>query len=129
MKHSKRTLTATAAAALLAGSTAITACGSDDRQNSPDTVTKSFPAESNQLMISNEFGRLDVRHADTDVITVERKVTTAGREPSEPVWDLRDSTLTLASACGEGYVGLCEPTYTVTVPTDINVTTVDPQSR
>ncbi|MDO5618846.1 hypothetical protein [Kocuria sp.] len=122
MARLKTTLSATLTAGLLLSSGwLLTACGSDRSQEISNTATESFPADGEHLTINNEFGRLDVRHTDTDVITVEREVTTAGRTPSEPNWDLTDSTLTLSSACGEGYVGLCEPSYTVTVPTGTQV--------
>lgn len=100
----------------------LTGCGVST-SSEPD-AERTFPAPHGDLTVQNEFGAVDVREADTDVITVSRSTTRVGRGYSDPTWTLNGNTLHLASPCGNGYVGLCEPSYTLTVPRGTDVTVV-----
>ena len=93
----------------------------------PDEARVSFPAPAGDLTIHNEFGRVLVTEADTTEVTVVRTVTAIGKSVSEPEWSLNGNTLTIESACGTGYVGICEPTFRVTVPHGVQVTVAAPQ--
>ncbi len=107
---------------------AFTGCGvTGGETQGPDEARVSFPAPAGDLTIHNEFGRVLVTEADTTEVTVVRTVTAIGKSVSEPEWSLNGNTLTIESACGTGYVGICEPTFRVTVPHGVQVTVAAPQ--
>lgn len=92
-------------------------------------VSTTFPAPSppGKLTIRNEFGRVQVVEADAREVRVTRTVTTVGRTATPPDWSLTGDTLSLKSACGKGFVGICEPAFRVTVPrgTTVKVVSLD----
>lgn len=100
----------------------LTSCGTSTGTASGGEATATFPAPAGDLTIRNEFGRVRVVEADTREVRVVRTVTTIGRRASAPGWAMEGSTLVLASACGKGFVGVCEPTFQVTVPRGTKVT-------
>lgn len=53
-------------------------------------------------------------------ITVTLRSNTLGKRIDPAQWALTESTLDLGNPC-QGYVGLCEGTYTVTAPPETNV--------
>ncbi|GAB3624794.1 hypothetical protein GCM10027418_28790 [Mariniluteicoccus endophyticus] len=112
------------AAATTAGVLVLPACGPAP-VDPGRPVSTTFPAPTGELTIANEFGRVEVKEAATHEVKVVRTVTAIGKTPTAPDWSLTGNTLTLRSACGRGYVGVCEPTFRVTVPKGMKTQVVE----
>lgn len=73
----KRTALALTAATVLT----LTGCGTAATSSSSQEAAAHFPAPQGQLVVRNEFGRVDVEEADTDEVTVVRHVMAIGKNP------------------------------------------------
>ncbi|WP_040156141.1 hypothetical protein [Mobilicoccus massiliensis] len=92
-------------------------CGAADAGDTPAAaVTQEFAHDGGELTVVKDHANARVHEADVTSVRVERQVTAVGKTPAEPRWSLTDDTLELGQVCDEGYVGLCEVTYDITVP-------------
>lgn len=99
--------------ASLAATVGLSGCGGGH------TEETSFPFSGRALEITNGNDNMPValRSTDEDLVTVSVTTTTAiGKEAVTPDWALTDGTLDLGDPCSNGYVGVCEGSYVVTVP-------------
>lgn len=88
---------------------------------SPAPAAQEFAYDGPRLTVRTDYAGVRVRRAPVDRIRVQRVVTAVGKEPRPPAWRLDGSTLDLGTVCDDGYVGLCEVTYDLTVPTKTRV--------
>lgn len=99
-------------AACLAGVT-LAGCG-----NTAHTEQASFGWQGKRLEVVNDNANMPVRvrSGKPGEVLVEVSTTTVGKSATTPAWALNGDALELGTPCGQGYVGVCEGSYTVTVP-------------
>lgn len=113
----KRIVTTITAAAL--ATTALTGCSSTSH-----TEDVQFVWQGSRLAIVNDNPNMPVtvRSGASGTVTVEVSTTTVVKHATTPAWTLVDDTLDLDTPCGKGYVGICEGSYSVAVPSGTKVT-------
>lgn len=114
-----RVLAALGGAALLA--TGCSSQGRSDADTSTAPTSRTFAWSGPQLRVDADYGTVDVRHGARGSVTVDRRVTAVGKDPADPTWRLEGDTLDLGTVCDDGFVGLCEVRYTITVPPNTKV--------
>lgn len=111
-----RTMTALGCAVTLC---AAAGCGTGSPSGDPSAAAptrQTFPFSGRELTVLADYGKVDVRQGGGGSVTVDRRVTAVGKKPADPDWRLEGDTLDLGTVCDDGYVGVCEVTYAVTVP-------------
>ena len=100
---------------------ALTLTGCASSQHSESTT---FPLNGTHLDVTNpnDNMRVTVRGTSRTDVSVTVATTTALKTPTTPDWSLNGDQLDLDSPCTKGYIGLCEGSYTLTVPTGTTVT-------
>lgn len=106
----------------------VSACGTEFSGDDAYRA-ESFRFDGPELRVNSDFSKVDVREGGAGEVTVAEDRTVIGTGADSPQWTLMGNVLDLGKPCGgkSVTVGLCEITYTVTVPagTHVDVQTVD----
>ncbi|MEL4357610.1 MULTISPECIES: hypothetical protein [unclassified Luteococcus] len=104
---------------LVLGTGLLTGCSSTEHT---EQTTFDFPARSLQVNNPNANMPVQVVSGPQGKVSVSVTTTSVGKDATTPAWSLSGAELELGSPCSKGYVGMCEGSYTVTVPSGTSVT-------
>lgn len=101
----------------------VSGCGDGSSTGGDPHRVETFPFDGKSLAVKAGFSKVDVRESDEAGVDVSEDRTAFGVGAEDPRWSLADGVLDLGRPCGGGSVtvGLCEITYTVTVPAGTEV--------
>lgn len=95
--------------------------GSDASNASNPEASRTFDFSGKRLTVLSDYAKVDVREGGSGAVSVDRHVTAIGKNPRDPSWSLEGDVLDLGTVCDDGFVGVCEVTYAVTVPDGVQV--------
>ncbi len=110
----KNFVRASAIGTMLVGALALSGCSAHDGQHE-----QSFDFRGPRLDVVNSNANMPVtasEAAGVEDVVVTVQTQTMVKSANTPAWSLDGTNLNLGTPCGEGVLGYCEGSYSITVP-------------